>query len=473
MSLRKKKGFHLSIAFGSINTGLPKDIVEQIMAAERVPIKSLETRKGKLEEKKGLVTELSGLVETLRTNLAKSSRERDLREFKVKANEEIVDVTVDKDKALPGEYQFEVVELAQKSSALSSGFADKDESYVGVGFIQYTLPDGEDVEIFIDPDNASLNGIAKLINSDPKNGVRASVINDGTGTETPWRLLLSLEKTGDKNNAEFPYFYFVDGDQDLYLEFERQAHDALVKVDGFEIEVDSNKASELIPGVTIDLKRASPGEEFTIKITEDAEAITGKIKEIVEGINTILKFIKEQNALDENTDTSRTLGGEGMLQSLETRLRGAIFRPIVTSEGTMRLSNLGIQFQRNGLLSFEEQTFNAKVNGNYRLASEILVGHRDDEGRTHEGFIQNVNAVASDVLRPPSGLIKSRGKNFETTINQIDQQIQRKEKHLEQKERTLKDKFARLEGVISKIKGQGAGIAAMGAPPADAVTQLG
>ena len=55
------------------------------------------------------------------------------------------------------------------------------------------------------------------------------------------------------------------------------AHDAKIKLDGFEIEVDSNKLEDLIPGVTIDLKKAMPGEEISLEIKEDVSKIADKL----------------------------------------------------------------------------------------------------------------------------------------------------------------------------------------------------
>jgi flagellar capping protein FliD len=41
----------------------------------------------------------------------------------------------------------------------------------------------------------------------------------------------------------------------IFLDNEREARDAKIKLDGFEIELPSNTATELIPGVTLDLKK--------------------------------------------------------------------------------------------------------------------------------------------------------------------------------------------------------------------------
>lgn len=464
----------MGIAFGSISTGLPKDIVKQIMSAEQVPIQNMEKQKSKIADKKGLVDQLLKLVEDARGNLIQNGNARSLREFKVETNNDLIGVTTDKSRAVPGTYQLEISQLAQKSSAMSTGFADKDESYVGVGYVQFTMPNGETKDIYIDSSNASLSKIAKLINKDSSLGVTANVINDGSGSDTPWRLILSLNKTGDENAVDFPYFYFVDGDDDFQLEFQREAHDAKIKLDGFEIELPENKANDLIPGVNIDLKKAKPGEEFTLKISEDVEAVGAKITDMVSKLNAILKFIKEQNAIDDKTDTSRTLGGDIMLQTLESRIHGAVFKDIKTSNGFHRVGELGLTFTRDGLLDFDSKKFQSLISKDYKQVSEILTGaFFEEDGTKSQGFIDNLSDAASASLRMPDGLIQSRKKTLQGSIEEIDRRITQKQKYLEEKEKNLKDKFARLEGTISKIKSQGAGVAALGAAPSNPVQELG
>jgi len=463
----------LGISFGSISTGLPKDIVKQIMTAEQVPVQNMEKQKSKITDKKGLVDQLLKLAEDVRGNLALNANARALRELKVDTNNDIIGVTTDKNKTVPGSYQFEVTSLAQKSSAMSTGFEDKDESYVGVGFIRFTMPDGESKDIYVDSDNASLSGIAKMINKNSDLGVTANVINDGSGTDTPWRLVLSLNKTGDDSAVDFPYFYFIDGDQDFQLEFQREAHDAKIKLDGFEIEAPENKIKDLIPGVTIDLKKAKPGEEFSINITEDVDAVGAKVSDLVTKLNAVLKFIKEQNSIDEKTDTSRTLGGDIMLTTLQGRIHSAVFKDVQTDTGYHRVSELGLTFNREGMLDFDQKKFSAAISKDYNMVSQILTGTFTEEGKS-DGFMDNLNGTVNTVLRMPDGLIQSRKKSLQSNIEQIDRRISQKQKYLEEKEKNLKDKFSRLEGTISRIKSQGAGVAALaGAGAASPVQELG
>ena len=92
----------MSISFGSINTGLPKDIVAQLMKAERMPITQMETRKGKIVDKKNLVQDLEKKVTELRDLVINNQDTKSLRELKVTSNNDFVNVTLDKNLAQPG-----------------------------------------------------------------------------------------------------------------------------------------------------------------------------------------------------------------------------------------------------------------------------------------------------------------------------------------------------------------------------------
>jgi flagellar hook-associated protein 2 len=431
----------------------------------------MEQRKAKLENKKGLVNELIKLVEGVRGEIYKNSNARSLRELKFNTNTDIVGVTLDKNIANPASYQLEVLQLAQKSSIISNGVEDKDKTYIGVGYLQYKLPNGETKDVYVDAENSSLTGIAKLINKDSENGMRATVVNDGKDGNNNWRLIVSLEETGNPNKATFPYMYFVDGEVDLYFDQERPAQNAKIKLDGFEIELPANKSDEIIPGVTIDLKKAKPGEEFALEVAEDVTAVAGKIGGLIENLNKVIAFIKEQNNMDESTDTSQTLGGDITLQQLESRIRNAVFADIKTKFGTKRLGDLGVTFQRDGLLNFDQAKFENELSQNYQMVTQVLVGDYSlDKGKS-KGSLDYLQDLTGTALAIPNGLLTNRKKGIESNITQIDRQIESKERLIAQKEDALKRKFARLEETMSKIQSQGAGLSGMG--QAMAIPQLG
>ncbi len=463
----------MGIAFGSINSGLPKDIVKQIIEAEKIPLQKMEARKGKIENKKALLNDLIDRVKKLEGAVYANKGARSFREFNVNISGEGIKASVDKNVAEPGTYQIEVLQLAQKSSAISNGVADKDNTYTGVGYLQYELPDGTSKEIYIDEDHASLSGIAKLINKDADNGMRANVVDSGDGSDAPWKLIITLEETGDLAKAQFPNLYLVDGEVDIWFDGEREAQDAKIKLDGFEIELPGNKTTELIPGVTIDLKKAAKGDEITLEITEDTAKMADKIDDLVSNINQVIGFIKEQNRLDESSDTSQTLGGDITLQTLESRLRSSVFAGVPTEFGNFRIGDLGLQFQKDGMLKLDKEKFQAKLDENIDLVNQVINGRYSIEEGKVDGFVDNIERLVKDAMKIPGGILSSRKSGLDSKIAQIDRRIDSTERRIKRKEENLKAKFARLEETISRIKTQGSGLAGLGGGGFNPVQQLG
>lgn len=440
---------------GSMASGLPKDIVQRLVEAEREPIRKLESRKKDEEGRLKLAQDLSGKVSEIGATLKDLTRFRSFRDLMaVNSQPELMNVSVDKTLAEPGSYQVEIMQLAGQSSMMSNGFEDPRDVEIGAGYFSYELPSGEVKEVYIDPDNSSLEGIAKLINSQRGLDLHAIVVNDGTGSDAPWRLIVNHKKTGEVNDAEFPSFYFVDGDEDFYLDQERIAQNSKVKVNGFEVEFEGNSITTLFPGVTIDLKDAAPGKEFTLKIEEDNKSIRGKVEAMVAKLNEVLGFIQQQNKLDKDSNTRNTLGGDITLQTLEYKVRQLVTTPIGTEFGGVRMADLGVQFNRTGLLDFNGDRFEKMLAQNFDAVSQFFVGLEDGG----DGFATRLDGTVKGMTRE-DGVVHSRVDGIKRRIRDIDRQIEMKERQIEKTEQTLKEKFARLEGTIANLKAQQASVA--------------
>lgn len=446
----------MGISFGSINTGLPPNIVQQLVDAERVPIKAIETRKTKAQEQLKLVDDLTGKMREISGGLRELGNTKGFADIKLASGDQsIIAGTADKNIAKPGSYQVEVMQLARKTSAVSNGFPDKDKTQVGVGYFKFQGGDGESKEFYIDNKNNTLENLAKVINS-KQLGVQASVLQDKADKENPFKIMLTGKNVGEEGKVEFPTFYFLDGDQDFYLDYERPAENGKVKVDGYEFEISENKLDGVIPGVSLELRQAVPGKEVNISISEDREVIVGKVKTFVERMNAVLQFVQSQNAVDDKTDTTKTLGGDSMLRNIESRLRNVLQNPKYGVAGDIKnLSEIGISFNRSGTLQFDEEKFNGLVASKLQDVSAFFVGDNDKVG-----LIPEIKNTIAQMLDGVSGPLTQKSKGLRDKINQFDQQIANKERILSQRESQLKNQFSRLEETMSKLKSQGQFLAA-------------
>jgi len=447
-------GFRVS----GMASGLPPNIVDQLMEAERMPIKNMESQKTKTEDKLKLVTDLETKVSDITKNLTGLVSRKGFTDKQfVSGFPDVIGGAVNPEMANTGEWTLEVLQLAEKPAAVSNGFPDKDETRLGVGYLKFKTEQGVK-EVYVNQNNSTLEGVAKAIN-DSGTGLRATVVNDRSKKDNPYKLQISGLGTGSDNQVEFPVIYLLDGDQDFYFDESRPAKNAKYKLDGIELESGKNQIDDIIPGVSIDLKRAAPGQPVRLNVTENYESISNKIKSFVDAYNAALTFIQNQNKLNTNgkNPTLGPLGGDGMLRSVENRLRSIIQDPqfgVATS--ISRINELGIEFNRNGTLTFNPEKFNAKVKMDPMGVASFFQG---DGFNT--GFTATVKRNLTALLDSNFGTISGRKKSYQSRIDQVNQRIENKEKQLVKTEENLRRKFANLEEKMSKLQSQGAAAGAM------------
>ncbi len=446
----------MGLRFDPMGGGQFKQALKAIIEAERQPIKSLETRKGREDARMKLFGEFKGKFSGLDRTLQEFSSFRKFRELKVELGDgsNLINVTVDKDVAEPGSWELAVNQLAKRSSVVSNAFSSPKENVLGTGFIVAQVADGTTKDIFVDSSNGSLQGVASLINSEPDSVVRATVVQDVTDPEKPWRLVLSAKKEGVLGTADIPEFYLMDGNDEFYVDNNSESQNALVAIDGFEVETDGNSVKDFLKGVNVQLKSAAPDKPFTMTITEDYQKIAGKVKGLVEQLNGILDFINKQNQVDEKSDTKSTFAGDSGLQQVEYRIRNMMHEgfPVGDPESGgfrfIHMNQLGVEFSKTGSLDFKEEKFTKLLQDDFDGISEAITGPR--------GFAIQMRKVLEGYTRPGDGILSMRENGFRTRIKQIDEQIASKEMRLQQKQQQLTDQFARLQGSLNALQQQSA-----------------
>lgn len=444
------------ISFGGLSSGLPPNIVEQLIEAEKIPIKSVEARKAKTENKLKLVQDLESKISAIQGTIGQLASNRGFTDIQlVSGDPNVIQGTVDPEQSVNGNWNIEVLELPQKAAAVTNGFADRDQTEIGIGYFRFETPDGPK-DVYINGNSTTLDGAARAINA-ANIGVKASVINDRKTPDYPFKLMLSGEGLGDENRISYPTLYFLDGDQDIYFDTTREAKNGLIKVDGIEFEITDTTVKDVIPGVNLELKQASPGRQVNVTVKENQEVVAGKVKEFVTAVNAVLGFIQQQNNMDKQTDTSQTLGGDGLLRSVEQRFRSLMQSPQYGgSEQITRIGQLGITFNRNGLLEFDEKKFNSTLSQNPAAVQKFFAG----DGYS-TGFIVSLRREISGLLNTAFGAVANRKRGLQQKVEQDNKNIDNKTRALIKKEETLRNKFARLEETMSRLKAQGAGLAGL------------
>jgi len=176
------------------------------------------------------------------------------------------------------------------------------------------------------------------------------------------------------------------------------------------------------------------------------------MKGLVENLNQVMQFIVKQNTIDQTTDTSNTFAGDGTLQTFEYRLRNILHQGFTIEESAsgrssvMFLSQLGVEFDKTGSLSFKEDKFNKALEKDFDLVAQALAGPT--------GLVNQLRGFIDSYMRSGSGVFQGKEKGIHSRIDSIDQQIEQKTNYLDKKRESLVSQFSRLEATIGNMQRQ-------------------
>ncbi len=418
-------------------------IVESLIEAEKLPIKSAQDRKEKVVKERDEFKKLQDLVSSLDSSLTKLKTNTDFKLLKVESTHpDILDGTLT-GPSVPGSYEFEVRGMSKSEKKLAYGFPDKDQTPVGFGYMRIERPGEEDIEVTIEP-GATLQDVATAING-KEGGVKAMVINTKFQPD-PFRLMVLSEKTGEESKIT------IDEDT-TYLEFKDQVKGRNLDVLFEDVPVtdEDNALEALVSGVTFNAKRAEPGTRVEINITHDVEGTIENIKNFVKSYNEVAKFINGQFQVNPQTQKAGLLASDSSIKTIMRTLQGGISNVVNSSGKFSNLASVGITTNsKTGELDIDETKVKKALTEEYDSVANLFV-------RTDKTV--GVAAALADRIKGlrdnQNGLLKSRAKSLETIIKGQDDLIARKEADFARKEETIKRRFTALESNLSGLKAQG------------------
>ena len=430
-----------------INTGsgIDPSLVDKLIEVEKMPIKQVQERKNKVTEDQKSYKDLNGLVSSLGTSLNGMRNRTDFVKLKLESSHpDILDGTVDNN-VVPGSYEVEVMHLARTHKLLADAFPDKDQTPVGFGYMTIEFDDGKSFDVDIDPDKSTLQQVANSINETVE-GAKAIVMNTKEKLETgedSFRLLVLSTKSGKEAKV------FIDPDT-TYLEFREQVTGRNLEMRFEDVPVfdDDNTAEDLMPGLTLNAKRAEPGTKVTIKVDYDVEKTVEGIKGFVESYNKVNEFVQKQFEIDPQTQKAGPLSRDNTLRSLRRSLQGAMqFR---SSGKISSLAEVGITTDpKSGALKIDEAQVKKKLADDYMGVANLFA-----QGDFGTGFGATMGDAVRNVQNTRYGVLPSKEREFTRQLENMDQDIARKERMATQKAESIKRRFAALDSLVSGMKAQ-------------------
>lgn len=410
-----------------------RSLVDQLVAAERAPVANRLDRKETLFQ-----AELSGLgnlksaLNDFRSQVRALS---DIEAFQsVKAtsdNADAVGVSASAGSDT-GAFDVQVNALAQAQATASGAFAESTTA-VGSGTLTFRFgevtTDGAGAVTAFDqnadravatveiPSGAtSLASIRDAVN-EADIGVRASIINDGSGE----RLVLNAADSGAGNGFVVDVSDDDGNDTDnsglSQLAFNasasnqsatRDAADSELVVNGLTITRESNTLTDVIEGVTLDLKETT-STAANIAISSDTGAVRKKIESFVGAFNSLQSQITQLSGYNAETRQGGVLQGNAVVRNINSNLRRLVTDTLGALEGrsVRSLADLGIITKRDGTMEIDSQ----------RL-SDALENSFDEVG----ALFASTGLVEGDNIRYESSRSTTQPGTYGVNVSQVAEQ---------------------------------------------------
>ncbi len=438
----------MGVRMPGMASGIDPKMIDQLIQVEKLPVETAKKRREAVVEEKKEYEKLNTALNELDGALNKLKTRGDFNRLKVDSSNPDIIEGVAASMALPGSYEFEVRALARSEKELTMGFPDKDKTAVGFGFMQIEREDGDPLELEIQPD-ATLKDVAQQIN-DLGSGLRAMVVNTKYNPDS-FRLLVLSEKSGSESKIN------IDPDT-TFLEFKEQVVGRSLDVLFEDVPVtnDENTLTELIDGVTFNVKRSEPGTRVQVNVAYDVDATVEGVKAFVEKYNGIAKFVHDQFQLDPETQKAGKLSADSSLRQVMRTLQGGLLNLESSAGKFQNLADIGITTNpKTGELTLDDAKVKTALTDDYAGVAGLFAQTAGSSGIATK-LAESIKAFRD----PGSGTVKGRQRTFETLIKNQDKEIERRQRMMEQKEQQIRRKFSVLENQMANMSSQGSFLAA-------------
>jgi flagellar hook-associated protein 2 len=234
-----------------------------------------------------------------------------------------------------------------------------------------SVPDGRDTP----------QDIVNAINASTSSGVKAQLVYTGDTSGTPYQIVLTGAQ-GATNAFTLATSYGAgSGSPGLNFGFNlsnQSAADALVKVDGVTFSRPSNTLTDVVPGVTLNLK-ATTSSAANLDLTRDNTAIKDKITALVSAYNDAVTIFNEVSDPKSSLATyGATLVGDSTVRLVKTQLRSMMTGPSSTPSGSVAaLWQLGVSIDQTGAMSVDNTKLDAALTNNYDDVVKAFTGNQN------------------------------------------------------------------------------------------------
>jgi len=465
-------------------------MLTQLVAVERKPLEQMQAEASKLQTKVSSFGQIQSLVSRLQdaANKLKGTAGSGVWSQSVaKSSNDQVVTAVSGSSAAPGSYAVTVTSLASAQTAASATPFANASALMGAGTLTLELgswdagrtaftpkPDTTAATLTVTADD-TVTTVRDKINALGA-GVTASIVTDANGT----RLALRSASTGavngfritaadaDGNNTDGAGLSRIAYDPPggtVGMLFGQAGANAVASINGVPVESATNELTGVVEGLTLRL-RGTAATAVDVDVSPDREAITEAVKGLASAYSDLAKYIGEQTKYDATSKVGGPLQGDSAAGNVLARLRGVINGASGASSAFGRLSDVGLELQRDGTLAVDGVKLD-KALGDLEGLKKAFT-NSDALVTSNEGFARRFATLTTELLAV-DGSLTTRSEGLRKLITQnsekqsrLEDRVERYQARLVQQFTAMDSNLARLNALNSYVTQQLAGLANSG-----------
>ena len=244
-------------------------------------------------------------------------------------------------------------------------------------------------------------------------GVTASLVANAAGSDFPYKIFLT-GPVGAPSDFSMSVDYGA-GDEVMVspgLNFtasnpvNQVATDAKVKVDGITFTRSNNTLTDVVPGLTFNLK-ATTTSAAAVDLTRDNTSIKEKLSAMVTAYNDAITIMGEVSNPKSTFETyGATLVGDSTVRSLKQQLRQMVMGPSSTpGSNVSAMWQMGISVNELGVMSMDDAKLDKALTNNYSDVVKTFTGNQN--GLTI--YSPASGGIAGDAVRKLTKMLGAEG----------------------------------------------------------------
>lgn len=458
-----------SVTFGGLASGLPPDLVDQLMAGQQSRLQAYQRDVSWFTDQKSVYSELQSKLSSFSSTAVALQDESSWAPHSTSSSDtDRIDATAT-NSATAANHTIYVGQLATNDTfVMDSGLESSTTTLTDSSSISFNY-NGTAYSID-DTSNLTLSELASQITSldyGDEDGVAASVLYDGS----TYRLVLTANDSGlNDGAARIDSISMTDAGEATTFSNTVAAQDAIFNIAGVDATSTSNSVSDVLTGVTLELKAvtanteivdgaidsANMGTGITVSIADDTDSLKGTLNAFVASYNSVIEFV--------NANRDGALSGSTAARSVVSQMRNVLNTRTNKDDGSgdlaspfSTLAELGLRTDaKTGQISFNGTSLDDALDTNFNAVTALFTNTQADVGSGYNaGVAHRFETVINSMTNSSSGTLTTQDQGLQTRLDRINKDIERENTRLEKVRQQLTTKFSNLEQLVSRLNSAG------------------